>query len=240
MLKKAVILLAILAAIACGALWWAYENPGVVVKFALEYYGPKVMGVDVKVGEARISPGDGKGTVRGVEIGNPPGFSSARAVRLGEASVWVEPATIRSPIVLIHEIAVTGPAITYERAGGSNNLDAIQKRIAQSASAAQSAPTGTSTLSGEKRRYIIERIVIRGARVTMTNSALKGQGVTFDLPDIEMKNIGKDSGVTADEAAAIVAATVSSRIAQKVLTNIDLLRKGGVEGALDALKGLVH
>jgi hypothetical protein len=142
--------------------------------------------------------------------------------------------------VLIHEIAVNEPSITYERGAKSTNLDAIEKRITQSASAAQSSPTGTSTFSGEKRRYIIERVVIRGAKVTMTNSTLKGQGVTFDLPDIEMKNIGKDSGVTADEAAAIVAATVSSKIAQRVLTNIDLLRKGGVQGAMDALKGLVH
>ena len=27
---------------------------------------------------------------------------------------------------------------------------------------------------------------------------------------------------------------------QKVLTNIDLLRKGGLEGAIDALKGLIR
>ncbi len=239
-MKKALLAAVIVAVAAAGAGWWLYENPGVVVKFALEYYAPKVMGVDVKVGEVSISPRDGKGVVRGVEIGNPSGFSAPRAARLGEASLWVEPATIRSPIVLIHEIVVTEPVITYERGSGSTNLDAIQKRMAQSASAAQSAPTGTSTLSGEKRRYIIERIAIRGAKVTMTTNALKGQGVTFNLPDIEMKNIGQDNGVTADEAAAIVAGTVSSRIAQKVLTNIDLLRKGGVEGALDALKGLVH
>ena len=99
---------------------------------------------------------------------------------------------------------------------------------------------GTSPLAGEKRRYTIERFVIRGAKVTMTNNALKGQGVTFDLPEIEMKNIGQGRGVTADEAALLVAAAVSTRIAQKVLTNIDLLRKGGLEGAMDALKGLIH
>jgi hypothetical protein len=37
-----------------------------------------------------------------------------------------------------------------------------------------------------------------------------------------------------------VADTLVSRIAQKLLTNLDLLRKGGVGGAIDALKGLVH
>jgi hypothetical protein len=239
-LKRLVLLVVILAALAAAALWWTSERLDIIVKYALEYYGPKVAGVDVKIGEVILSPRNGRGAVRAIEIGNPSGFSGPRAMRIGEASLWIEPATIRSPIVLIHEIAVAEPSITYERGGKSNNLAVIEKRISDSAAVAQSAPTGTSPVSGEKRRYIIERFVIRGAKVTMTNSALKGQGVTFDLPDIEMKNIGGDRGVTADEAAALVIATVSSRIAQKVLTNVDLLRKGGVEGAMDALKGLVH
>ena len=34
--------------------------------------------------------------------------------------------------------------------------------------------------------------------------------------------------------------TLIAKIGQKVLTNIDLLRKGGVEGAIDALKGLIR
>ena len=38
----------------------------------------------------------------------------------------------------------------------------------------------------------------------------------------------------------IVTNALISRIAQRVLTNIDLLRKGGTEGAIDALKGLLR
>jgi hypothetical protein len=75
----------------------------------------------------------------------------------------------------------------------------------------------------------------------MTTASLKGQGVTFDLPDIELRDIGKrQNGVTASQAASIVTNAIVSAIAQRVLSNIDLLRKGGVEGALDALKGLVR
>jgi hypothetical protein len=35
-------------------------------------------------------------------------------------------------------------------------------------------------------------------------------------------------------------AAIVARIAQRVLTSIDLLRKGGAEGAVDALKGLLR
>ena len=43
-MKKLAIALAVLAALAAGALWWTYESLVVIVKFALEYYGPKVAG----------------------------------------------------------------------------------------------------------------------------------------------------------------------------------------------------
>jgi hypothetical protein len=73
----------------------------------------------------------------------------------------------------------------------------------------------------------------------MTNPALRGQGLTFDLPDIELSDIGKrQKGLRASEIADIVTGAIISRIAQKMLTSIELLRKGGVEGAVDALKGL--
>jgi hypothetical protein len=37
----------------------------------------------------------------------------------------------------------------------------------------------------------------------------------------------------------MVTGVIQQRIAQKVVTNIDLLRRGGVEGAIDALRGLL-
>ena len=90
-----------------------------------------------------------------------------------------------------------------------------------------------------RHKFVIERLAIRGAKVTMSTQGLKGQGLTFDLPDIELRDVGKrQGGVTASEAANVVANTLLSKIAQRVLTNIDLLRKGGVEGAVDAVKGL--
>ncbi len=244
-MKKAAIVLAVLAVLIAGGVYWAYNSLGVIVKVALEHYGPAVTGVSLKVGEVTISPRDGRGSLKGVEIGNPPGFSSPRAARLGEVSVALDPGTIRAPVVLVHEIVIDAPLITYERGKSSTNLDAIQKNIesyvkrAQAASSAQgkdSKPDGKSV----QHKFVIERLAIRGAKVTMTNPGLKGQGVTFDLPDIELRDIGKrQDGVSASEVANIVTNALIGRIAQKVLTNIDLMRNGGVDGVVDALRGLL-
>jgi len=243
-MRKAAWVVAVLLLVAAGAAFWAYESLDVIVKFALEHYGPQVTGVAIEVGEVRLSPGDGRGSLRRLDIGNPPGFSSPRAARLGEISVWVDPATVRAPLVVIHEIVIEGASIAYERSDRGTNLDAIQKRIAAYVKQAQEASgSGDRKPSGAevRHRFVVERLAIRKTSVTMTNPGLKGQGVTFDLPDIEMRDVGKRAGgATASEIAQAVADTVVSRIAQRLLTNLDLLRKGGVGGAIDALKGLVH
>jgi hypothetical protein len=244
-MKKAAIVVAVLAVLIAGGVYWAYNSLDVIVKVALEHYGPDVTGVTLKVGEVKLSPRTGRGSLKGVEIGNPPGFTAPRAARLGEISVALDPATIRAPIVLVHEIVIDAPLITYERGKGGTNLDAIQKNIeayVKRAEAASSAEGRESKADGKgvRHRFVVERLAIRGAKVTMTNPGLKGQGVTFDLPDIELRDIGKrQEGVTASEVANTVANALLGRIAQKVLTNIDLLRGGGVEGVVDALKGLL-
>jgi len=243
MLKRALIALVALLLLAGGAVFLAYNYLDVVVKWAFEHYGPDVTGVSVKLREVQISPRNGKGSVRALEIGNPPGFSAAAAARFGEIRLQVDPATITTPVIVIRELTVDAALVTYEKAGKATNLEAIQRNIdayVKRAGADEAAEAGSKTGS-PKRRFIVERLTLRGAKVTMTNPALRGQGITFDLPDITLRDVGKrQNGVTASELANIVANALIQRIAQKVLTNADLLRKGGVEGAIDALKGLLR
>ena len=236
-----VFLVLVVAALAGGAAYLAFNYVDVVVKMALEHWGPEVIGAPVKVGEVQISVKSGRGAIRELEIGNPSGFASKRAARFGEIRVVVDPSTLTDRLIVIREIAVESPQITYEKGDKAANLDAIQSSIeayVKRAPAAEGAKDeGVASL---KRRFVIERLSIRGGRVVMTNKSLKGQGVSFDLPEVQLRDIGKGKGgVTASEAAALVVSTLQNRIAQKVLTNADLLRRGGVEGAVDALKGLL-
>lgn len=241
MKKALVIVVAILAVIAGGA-YWAYHSVDLIVKFAVEHYAPDIAGVAVKVGDVSISPRDGRGSVKNVEIGNPPGFSSARAAKLGEISVWIDPLTVTDPVVYIHELTIESPFIAYEKGDKGTNLEAIQKRIDGYVKA--NAPADGAPSAGGiaiRHKFIVGKLTIRGAKVTMTNPGLKGQGITFDLPDIELHDIGKrDNGLTASQVANVVASTLISKIAQRLLTNLELLRQGGVEGAIDALKSLVR
>lgn len=239
-MKKALIAAAVVVAVLAGLVFFAYHRLDLVVKIALEHYGPDVTGVSVKVGDVEISPQDGRGRLRNLELGNPPGFTAQRAVRFGDVILEIDPATLRSPVVHIRAIGVENATIVYERADKTTNLEVIARNIEAYVRRAGDAEGGSGPV-GARRRFVIDRLLIRAARVTMTMPGLRGQGVTFDLPAIELQDIGrKERGLTASQVAAVVTNALISRIAQRVLSNIDLLRKGGVEGALDALKGLIR
>jgi uncharacterized protein involved in outer membrane biogenesis len=239
--RKVLIALAVLLLLAAGAAFWAYHSLDVIVKVALEHYAPDITGVSFKVGKVEVSTSEGRGTVRHVDIGNPPGFSAPRAARLGEVRVAIDSGTLTAAVVHLQELAVMSPEITYERSDKTTNLEVIQKNIesyiARDGGSAASRP---AEAKHGRRKFIIDRLAIRGAKVRMTTPSLRGQGITFDLPDIELRDVGKrQGGATASEIAGMVTALLQQRIAQKIVTNIDLLRRGGVEGAVDALRGLL-
>jgi hypothetical protein len=239
-MKKAIIAAILVVGVLAGLVFLAYDRLDLVVKVALEHYGPDVTGVSVNVGDVEISPRDGRGRLRNLELGNPPGFSAQRSAKFADVILEVDPATVREPVVHVRAIGVESATIVYERGEKTTNLDVIARNIEAYVKRSGDAEGGAGA-AGAKRRFIVDRLLIRSAKVTMTLPGLRGQGVTFDLPAIELHDIGRrEQGLTASQLAAVVANALISRIAQRVLSNIDLLRKGGVEGALDALKGLVR
>jgi hypothetical protein len=141
---------------------------------------------------------------------------------------------------VVRELAIAAPQVSYERGDRGTNLDAIQRRIdayAKGSGAADGKAEGTTRA---KRRFVVERLTIRNARVVMTTRGLGGQGLSFDLPDVELRDVGRrQGGVTASQLAAIVTATLQQKIAVRVLSSADALRRGGLEGAVDALRNLV-
>ena len=241
-MKKGRIAVVVLVLVAV-ALYAAYRSIDVLVVYAFEHYGPQILGVPVKVHGAHISVFDGTGRVEGIDIGNAPGYAAAQAARVGEIRVALEPLTLKGPVVRVHELAVTNAAITYERGDGPANLDVIRRHIRAyvEGQAAPGAKASTGGASSPRHRYILGRISIRGVQVTVTHPALQGQGITFELPEVELTDVGKrQGGATAGEVADAVTSALEQKIAQRLLTRLDLLRQGGVQGAIDALRGLIR
>ena len=169
-----------------------------LVTMAVEKYGSAALQTEVTLDKTQISLKSGKGTLRGLRVANPKGFETATAFQLGEVSMTLDATTITKGTVVIKEIVIAAPQVTYELGPEGSNLDALQ-RNATGGTASGGAGTGGDgqPASGAKKsgkKLIIESLIIRDGKVNVSVVGLQGKKMTVDLPVVRMANIGKSQG----------------------------------------------
>ncbi|MBT6406188.1 MAG: hypothetical protein HOK06_01170 [Rhodospirillaceae bacterium] len=186
-------------------------------------------GVSVGLDNASVSLSSGKGSLSGLSVGNPKGFNTDSAFKLGSVSVSLDTATAMSDPVVIKEIVISKPNVTYELGGSGSNIDAIQKNVDKFIAANSSGGSADKSEGGDSPKLIIENLYVRGGEINVSAAFLKGKALTTPLPDIHLKDIGKD-----DEGAS--PGEVASKLIDKILGSA-----GSAVGALnlDALAGAV-
>src|SRR5262245_56162367 len=85
-----------------------------IVKSGVEKVGPEVTKVPVKLDSANISIFNGSGQLKGFVLGNPEGFKTPEAVKVGTVAVSLVPRSVLSDKVVVRSIRVEAPEITYE------------------------------------------------------------------------------------------------------------------------------
>lgn len=204
-----------------------------LVKDVIEEQGSRVAGVPVTVSGVEIKVLDGRAGISGLTVGNPPGFKSESAFALGGISVALDASSVSEPVIVIKEISVDGPAVTYELMSGGNNIGTIADNVKKNSGGGSSSSTATSSeeSGGTDKKLIIETLNIRGGTVTVAASLLdQGKALEARLPDITLRNIGKDTGgATPDEVATKVMAALTDA-ASRAAASI------GVGKTLEALK----
>ena len=246
MKKKILIGLGIIVIILLGAVAFLFSSLDSIVKKAIETVGSDIAGVPVTVGEVKLSLTEGKGTIRGLTIGNPSGYKAPSAFKLGEVSLTLDTGSVTKDPIVIKLVQVAAPEVTYEMgASGGSNVQTIRDNV-QAKTAAKPA-AGSSSSKDPGKKLIIDRLDITGGKVTLATSlpGVKGSG---GLPDIHLTGIGRNSnGATASQVAEQVLGALS-RSAMSAATSLgigDALK--GVTGAAgdtagkagDSLKGLL-
>ena len=82
---------------------------GGIVKSAVNRVGPKVTQTRVLLQEANISPLSGEGTLTGLSVGNPDGWSQGDAFKLGKVHVNMEPFSLMKDHIVINELVIEQP-----------------------------------------------------------------------------------------------------------------------------------
>jgi hypothetical protein len=199
----------VLAAIAGAILYWLSGNLDGLIKSAVAGYGSAMTQATVSVGAVRIAPADGKGTISELVIGNPAGFKTTHALKVGRIDVEVDLGSMAKDVVLIRRIAVHGPDVIYEKGDAMTNFDAIQKNIAGYLGPADNNRSG--------KKLIVEELTIRDAKAHASAAFLNGRSVSVPLPDITLKNLGKaKGGITPGELGQEVAGALKAKLTSAV------------------------
>ena len=229
-MRKIILIVVAVLVVAIGAgVAFLSSNLDSIVKKVIETAGTEVAGVKVSVGDVKISLSEGKATIAGLTVANPPGFSAPHAFKLGAIAVALDTGSLTANPIVIKDISVAAPEVTYEMgAGGGSNIDAIQKNVATKTAGGDKA----TAEKGEEKKLVIDRLVISKGTVNLA-TAIPGVKSSATLADIVLTGIGRKSG---GASAGEVAKQVMDALTKSALKAGQSMGIGSIG---DAVKGAV-
>ncbi|MDR1995845.1 hypothetical protein [Azonexus sp.] len=221
-----------------AAVFFLSGNPlGHLVKMAIEEFGPKMTQAEVSVGAIAISATDGEGSISNLKLGNPKGFKSNHALKADKIALALEPSSLTKDVVVIRKIALDSPHIIYEKnSNGVTNFDAIQRNIEQYLGTSGGKNKDSSEKSGDTKKMIIESFSVRNAKVSYSGL----MDVDINLPDIELRDIGKKTGgVDAANLAKAIISELNARTMQAAAKSVTNSVGAATDSAKKAIKGFI-
>jgi len=211
---------------------------GSIVKTAVNRVGPTITQTTFVLNSAEISPLSGVGTLKGLTIGNPKGWSTEHTFYLKEISINLVPKSITEDHIVINSILIDNPEIIYETIFSNSNLQDLLKNIQQSTgSTNQTAQTETKPEAKPAKETKIEIKRFRMQNVTI-KVAGAGNVYTLTLPELVMENLGtQEGGLTPNQLATTIVREISIQVAKAVLSSAT--KHGVMEKAGEGLRGLL-
>ena len=194
LIRILVALLVILAAL----MWLFFAQMSSVVKVGIEAAGTEALKVPVKVDSLSLSPWSGRASLEGLEIGNPPSFTSPRALRIARTDLVLDMERTQEQLIFIKELTLTDAEVNFEVGLNGPNLRQIvenTRNVAQAVTA-PGTPAGQQNENAPrpKVKFLVGLVRIPSAKVTATAGLLPGVSANFTLPDITITDLGAESG----------------------------------------------
>lgn len=192
---------------------------GMLVQTAIVETGSRLTKTTVALEKVRIGLLRGLVQLEGLDIGNPPGFRAPYAVRLGTARVSLDALSALSDTVVINEILVEAPDITFEGLPTSN-LSVIQDNVMAAVPAGSSTPVDNKpakTAASGSKKFLIKKFSLTNGRVTANVGGQRS--LRTGLPDIHLTDIGKETGGATPEQVVSAIFSAITRSATNTVTN---------------------
>jgi hypothetical protein len=226
-----------------GGVWWFSHSLDSLVASAIRTFGPEITGVSIQLDGVTIEAMDGRAALHGLVVGNPPGFSTDHALSLGEISMTLDLDSLTKDVIVIKQVSIVKPDVTYELGTGGSNLDTIQRNVDRYVTQHGGSSQRTERNGGKK--LVIENLYIKNATAHVSTAVMQRSGMSVPVPDLHLRDIGKRSGgATAGEVVKQVLGALTQSVTRTVASRglggtIDTLKEGA-GSAVDTLRGLLR
>lgn len=230
-----------------------------VVKKSVESFGSKITQTPVNLQKVKISLLSGHSEIHGLVIGNPEGFHTGSALKFDTVVIDISPISIFSDKVIIRDILIDGPEITYEISVEGSNVGKIKKNIESFSSSSRSQTNESGELqNGQKKtkQVQIDTLLLQNGKIRLSAKLLQGKTLDIPLMKVQLNDIGKESDsasfpevmeklADAIYKAIIDAVTGSGKTIERGVSavtdsakEVDETAKEGLSKAIDVMKKL--
>jgi len=187
------VLLLLIVAVVAGT--WIYLDT--IVKKAVNKYGTQIVGTEVNLTSFSLNPFEGKLKIGGLTIGNPTGYSAPSLLTLGGISVKVNPKSLFSDTIVVEDISIDSPTITYEMPDFStSNVMQIQQNVAKNTATEEKAEEAKEETkeSGDSKNVVIKKVTVAGGALSAITPLQKHEtALNIDLPAVELLDLGGEN-----------------------------------------------
>ena len=248
-MKKFLIVLLVVLVLLGGGVFYVASQAGDIIRTAVVEYGPEITGTPVTLDSVSLSLLLGNAKINNLVIGNPDGFKSEDAVRVGVVEVQLDVNSLFGDAIHIQKILVDGAELTYELAGGGSNIDALKRNVEErTAALLGSGDEADASAEESTTALIIDDLFVNNTKVKVVAKLLGGKGASVTIADIHMEDIGKEEGGSSaaevvNKLVAIITKSATGSVGQILSTDqlkgaVDDAVTDQVKGVSDKLKGL--
>lgn len=182
-----------------------------IAKEAIERGGTYAMQVDTTVQAVDINIRGGTANMSGLNIANPSGFDTPHFLQMGESNASLDLGTINSDTLVMPSITLSGIDVILDKGGDPSNYNTILNSLKRFESKDTGGGGGDAPSAEGGKKLIINSLKLQDINIRVANMpgvSLAVGDVAVKIPEIELRDVGKEESMTTAEVINLVVKTV--------------------------------
>lgn len=211
------------------------SNLNRIVEEVIETTGSSSLQTAVNVSGVDIKLTEGHGTINGLTIANPKGYSDANVLAIGSVGLQLDLESVAEEVKVIKDVFVDGVKLRAEQKNiKDTNIQTLIDNI-QTGSGKANTNSSDSTATGEDARLMIETLRFGESEITLETENYGSR--VFTLPAYSQSNIGnKSQGLTPAEVGQVIMNSLLAKVKAAVKDELENIAKDKAKEKLDKEK----